>query len=60
LEIVVEDNGQGFDARKVTVEEVRNGLGNMRRRAEAIDGVLTLQSTPGKGTTVGLTVNFAS
>ena len=60
LEIVVEDNGQGFDARKVTVEEMRNGLGNMRRRAEAIDGVLTLQSTPGKGTTVGLTVNFAS
>ncbi len=35
-----------------------NGLGNMRRRAEAMHGELTVESSAGKGTTVRLTVRL--
>ncbi len=57
LEISVQDQGKGFDPAS-PVESRRNGLGNMRRRAEAIGARLELQSTPGSGTTVRLVVNL--
>ncbi|HXR05422.1 MAG TPA: sensor histidine kinase [Verrucomicrobiae bacterium] len=55
LEISVQDEGKGFDPAS-PAEGRRNGLGNMRRRAEAIGGRLELQSAPGIGTTVRLVV----
>ncbi len=58
LEILVQDNGKGFDPAILSTEGKRNGLGNMRRRAEATNGTLTVQSEPGKGTTVRFVVNF--
>ena len=57
LEILVQDDGKGFDLSSSS-ENRRNGLGNMRRRAEAIGGELELQSTIGKGTTVKLSVDL--
>ncbi len=60
LEILVEDNGQGFAATTRPAPEPRNGLGNMRRRAETIAARLELQSTTGGGTSVRLTVDFAA
>ncbi len=57
LEILVQDNGKGFDPATL-VEDRRNGLGNMRRRAESIGGKLDVQSAPGKGTTVKLSVDL--
>ena len=57
LEISVQDNGKGFDV-SPPAESRRNGMGNMRRRAEAIGGRLELQSAPGTGTTVRLVVNL--
>ena len=57
LEILVHDDGRGFDP-VPPLEDKRNGLGNMRRRAMAIGGTLELQSAPGKGTTVRLAVRF--
>jgi signal transduction histidine kinase len=57
LEILVLDDGKGFEPASL-VEGRRNGLGNMRRRAETIDGKLEWQSTPGGGTTVKLSVNL--
>jgi signal transduction histidine kinase len=57
LEILVQDNGKGFDSAS-PAESKRNGLGNMRRRAEAIGGTLELQSAPGRGTSVKLSVNL--
>ena len=57
LEISVQDNGKGFDM-SPPAESRRNGMGNMRRRAEAIGGRLELQSAPGTGTTVRLVVNL--
>jgi ligand-binding sensor domain-containing protein/signal transduction histidine kinase len=60
LEIVVQDDGQGFDAEATPVPGKRHGLGNMRRRAEAMGGTLTVESGRGKGTTVRLDVRFAA
>ena len=57
LEISVQDEGKGFDPASLA-ESRRNGLGNMRRRAEAIGGRLELRSTPGAGTTVRLVVTL--
>jgi signal transduction histidine kinase len=50
--IEVADNGRGF--RVDENREVGNGLRNMGARMEEVGGQLTLRSTPGDGTTVGL------
>jgi signal transduction histidine kinase len=57
LEFLVRDDGKGFDVLSSS-EGRRNGLGNMRRRAEAIGGELELQSVAGGGTTVKLSVDL--
>jgi len=58
LEIVIADDGKGFDVNKAATAGHRNGLGNMRRRAEAVGGKLTLTSQPASGTRMELNVNF--
>jgi signal transduction histidine kinase len=55
MEISVQDDGRGFDT-GAPPQNLQDGLANMRRRAEAVDGKLTLESAPGKGTTVRLAV----
>jgi signal transduction histidine kinase len=55
----VQDDGEGFDVQGVTTTyESRGSLGmvNMRERAELINGILHLDSHPGKGTTITLAV----
>jgi signal transduction histidine kinase len=59
LDVIVEDNGRGFDLGSRNAGDRGNGLGNMRRRAESIGGVLQLASKPGAGTTVRLSVTFS-
>ena len=56
LEIVIQDDGEGFDPEAHAAEGRRNGLINMRRRAEVIGATLTMNSAPGKGTTIRLNV----
>ena len=58
LEIAVEDDGRGFDLPTASAPGKHNGLGNMRRRAEAMGGKLEVESVRGQGTTVRLTVSF--
>ena len=58
LEIEVRDDGRGFDSRKPPASGKRQGLGNMRSRAAAMGGTLTIQSAPGKGSSVKLTVRI--
>jgi signal transduction histidine kinase len=57
LEVLVKDDGKGFDPAALT-EGRRNGLGNMRQRAESIGGTLEVQSSPGNGTAVKLSVSL--
>jgi signal transduction histidine kinase len=55
LQIMVADDGKGFDPASLA-EDRRNGMGNMRRRAAAMNASLDVQSAPGKGTKVTLLV----
>ncbi len=57
LEIVVQDDGRGFSA--PDGDGQRHGLGNMRRRAEAMGGTLNFESVVGTGTLIRLRVNLA-
>lgn len=52
LEVV--DDGMGFDVLEAEHGSRRLGLGSMRDRAESVGGELTIESAPGKGTTVRL------
>ena len=56
LEIRVQDDGRGFNGSAHSENSPRNGLGNMRRRAESIGADLVLDSAPGAGATVTLRV----
>ena len=51
LEIRVEDNGRGFGGEPMAAHR-RSGLANMRHRTEAIRATLTVESAPGKGTSI--------
>lgn len=59
MEFVVADDGEGFSGSKDNVTDKRNGLTNMHRRAETMNGKLNLESTS-KGTTVSLVVPVVS
>ena len=49
----IRDNGAGFDPEAANLG---NGLRNMRSRAEALNGALDIESSPGQGTVVRLRV----
>jgi signal transduction histidine kinase len=60
----VRDDGRGFDvklveARSMNIDSGR-GFFNMYERTEYINGSLAIDSAPGKGTTVVLTVPVRS
>lgn len=53
--LMIEDNGKGFVFEKNQV--IRgNGIYNMRERATLLEGTLTLESTPGHGTTLRIKI----
>ncbi|MDX6519711.1 MAG: hypothetical protein QOF08_316 [Gaiellales bacterium] len=54
LTLIVEDDGVGFDP--ATVDRARLGLVGMRERVALVDGSLTVESAPGGGTTLRVTV----
>ena len=51
----VEDDGRGFDPK--TVDKSGMGLRNMQERASAVGGKVKLQSVPGEGTKIIVTVS---
>lgn len=53
IQLIVEDNGIGFDTNKQTQG---GGLINMNYRAAEIKGALRINSTPGRGTSVEVTM----
>jgi ligand-binding sensor domain-containing protein/signal transduction histidine kinase len=54
LSVALADDGCGFDPSRLTGH--RNGLENLRKRMEAVSGSFLLESAPGQGTQVTLTV----
>jgi signal transduction histidine kinase len=56
LEVVVEDDGIGFDPEAQSSRGRRLGLTSMRDRASSLGGRLIITSSPGKGATVRLEV----
>jgi signal transduction histidine kinase len=53
LSMLIRDNGKGFDTSEATKG---NGLKNMKKRAEEIGAQFSIDSNPGKGTTIQLKV----
>jgi signal transduction histidine kinase len=57
IEVVIADNGRGFDTTKATPG---NGIVNMQKRMADAGGSLSIASSPGKGTTITLHIPFDS
>lgn len=57
-EIVIQDNGKGFDPKEAETQEgIHLGIRNVRERIESMcGGTLTIQSTEEVGTTVTITI----
>ncbi len=51
LNIIIEDNGKGFDS-KVSVEKDGMGLKTIEKRIEYLEGTFEIDSTIGKGTNI--------
>lgn len=56
---IVEDDGQGFDPSQSPGEH-HLGLEGMRERAELLGGQMTIESEPGKGTSVHVQIPLAA
>ncbi|MEO0684064.1 MAG: sensor histidine kinase, partial [Cyanobacteria bacterium J06649_11] len=56
LNIMVEDDGVGFDPEIISVEKSGIGLRNVRARVEAMGGQLFIDSGKGAGTTVSIDI----
>jgi two-component system sensor histidine kinase DegS len=62
LEMIVADDGQGFEPDATPVDASRRsfGLASMRERVESLGGQLNLDSRPGGGTRVIVSIPFKS
>lgn len=65
FDIIIRDNGRGFSAEPSAngngpISRGGNGLPNMRQRLDLIGGQCTIESHPGHGTTVTLSVPLTS
>ena len=52
LNIIIEDNGKGFDRNKLDKTATGMGLTNIEKRVEHLEGNFTIDSVVGKGTTI--------
>ena len=57
LNVVVEDNGKGFDA-GLLENNKGAGLANVRSRVDYLKGQLDIHAEPGKGTLVNIEFNI--
>ncbi len=60
IKLQVQDNGCGFNAKRLVSSQNQLGIRSMGQRATAIGGKLTIQSQPGRGTAVICVVPISS
>ena len=58
VEIVMTDDGRGFDLDMARAGSKGNGLQNMRERIESLGGKFQIDSEPGKGTRVAIGIKL--
>lgn len=58
--ITITDNGKGFEDPRPAGGRAGMGLDNMETRAKALNAQLTIESIPGKGTSINLYVPYAN
>lgn len=60
VNLVIRDNGKGFNVYKVFKEAEGKGYGliGMRERVQLVGGELRIQSSPGKGTSLHVTIDL--
>ncbi|MBB6461682.1 sensor histidine kinase [Flammeovirga kamogawensis] len=56
MEIIINDNGKGFDMENLQIKGGGNGLLNMKERAGFVGGTIDVRSSLGKGTTISVEV----
>ncbi|HUR97921.1 MAG TPA: PAS domain S-box protein [Pyrinomonadaceae bacterium] len=52
ISLIIEDDGEGFDAEDEVLQNEGMGLTGMKERAAIIGGTMKIESTPGEGTSV--------
>ncbi|MEP3387148.1 MAG: ATP-binding protein [Reichenbachiella sp.] len=60
VNIIVQDNGKGFDENLVAAESDGMGLGSLREMVENFDGDITFDTNAQSGTTVNIDLPFVS
>lgn len=60
INLMIEDDGQGFDYQKTLEEKKGIGLGNIASRVEYLNGTLEVDSVTGKGTTVIIEIPYTA
>ncbi len=58
LRVIIEDNGIGFDVEKTRKEKQSLGLKGISERAGLIGGTLTIESSPGQGTSLFIEIPY--
>jgi len=56
LRLTVQDDGKGFDQEAALAKAGHYGFRGMRERARQIGSILTVDTAPGRGTTIDVTV----
>ncbi|MEI8044041.1 MAG: hypothetical protein WCL11_21705, partial [Verrucomicrobiota bacterium] len=58
VEICLQDNGAGFDLAAVQTRSECNGLQNMQQRMNALGGWFVIETRPGNGSIIKLTIDY--
>jgi signal transduction histidine kinase len=58
IDITVEDDGSGFDYKRITEQSKGIGLGNILSRVEYLKGTIDIDALPGRGTTVIIDIPY--
>ena len=56
IQVIISDNGIGFDVDQISLKPTGYGLYNMRERIDMVGGTLTIQSQRNKGTTIAMRI----